>query len=134
MGVLLRRVKGECMTKVSNTNHDVEMFDEEDMLDEYDFSNGARGKYLNRYPKNYQTSLQGIQFLTNNEGRKTAVLIYLKEHSKVWADVVEKYGNMASFQFLTDEQGEKTAVLLNFKEHLEIWEYIYDRLIANLIS
>jgi len=122
------------MTKVSKTNPDSELLDEDEMLDEYDFSKGVRGKYFQHYPKNYQSTLHGIQFFTNNQGRKTAVLIYLKEHIKLWEDVVEKYGNLNSFQFLTDEQGEKTVVLLNFKEHLEIWQYIYGRLIDKLLN
>ena len=116
------------MNKVSNTNDDAQI------LDEYDFSKGVRGKYFHRHPKNYQTTLQGIQFFTNEQGRKTAVLINLKQHMKLWADVLEKYGNKATFQFFRNEQGEKTAVLLDFKEHLDIWEYTYERLIAELIS
>jgi hypothetical protein len=102
------------MTKVSNTN------DESEMLDEYDFSKGVRGKYFHS--------------ITNNQGRKTAVLIYLNKYPKIWTDVLEKYGHLSSFQFLCNKQGEKNAVLLDFKEHQEIWEYMYDRMVADLIS
>jgi hypothetical protein len=68
------------------------------MLDEYDFSFTVRGKYFHRHPKNYQTRLQGIQFFTNDEGRKTGALIDFKEHIKIWTQILEKYENLTSTQ------------------------------------
>lgn len=74
--------------------------------------------------------MRGIQFLTNNQGKKTAALVDLKEHSEFWADVLEERGELTEFQFLIDDQGKKIAVLLDFEKHGELWEDIYDGLIA----
>ncbi|MCL1473084.1 hypothetical protein [Argonema antarcticum] len=117
------------MNKVTNFQPDAEK-DDSEMLDEYDFSQGVRGKYVQRYPKNNLPALPGIQFFTDSQHRKTAVLIDLKKHWELWADLLEKYELPPSLQFLNGEDGKKTAVLLDFKNNLEIWEYIYDRLIA----
>jgi len=73
--------------------------------------------------------MRGVQFLTDYQGRKTGVLVDLKEHSEFWADVVEECGEPIDFQFLIDDQGEKIAVLLEFEKHSELWEDIYDSLI-----
>lgn len=75
--------------------------------------------------------MQGVQFLTDNQGRKTAALVDLKAHSAFWADVLEEYGEPTGFQFLIDDQGQKIAVLLDFEQHGELWEDIYDGLISD---
>ena len=33
--------------------------------------------------------MEGIQFLIDDEGRKTAVLIDLKEHGELWEDIYD---------------------------------------------
>lgn len=73
--------------------------------------------------------MRGVQFLTDYQGKKTAALIDLKEHSEFWADVLEECGQPTEFQFLIDDQGEKIAVLLDFEKHSELWEDIYDSLV-----
>ncbi len=35
------------------------------------------------------TTLKGVQFVTDAEGRKTAVLIDLKKHSELWEDIYD---------------------------------------------
>ncbi len=74
--------------------------------------------------------MQGIRFLVDNQGCKTAALIDLREHGELWAAMTEEYNHPSGIQFLTDNQGHKTEVLINFKEHGELWEDIYDSLIA----
>jgi hypothetical protein len=59
------------------------------------------------------------------------VLIDLKEHGELWADVEEDVDIPVSVQFLVDEQGHKCKVLLDFEEHGEIWEDIYYGLITH---
>lgn len=34
-------------------------------------------------------TMQGIQFLIDDQGRKTAVLIDLKEHGELWEDIYD---------------------------------------------
>lgn len=74
--------------------------------------------------------LLGVQYLRNFLGQKTAVLIDLKEHGELWANVEEEIDIPVTVQFLIDEQGCKLMVLLNFEQHGEIWEDIYYSLIA----
>lgn len=76
--------------------------------------------------------MRGVQFVTDDQGRKTAVLVDLKEHSEFWADVIEEDSDSTDFQFLINNQGERTAVLLDFEKHGELWEDLYDSLIADL--
>jgi hypothetical protein len=76
--------------------------------------------------------MRGVQFLTDCQGKKTAALVDLKEHSAFWAAVLEEYGERNEFQFLIDEGGQKIAVLLDFEEHGELWEDIYDALTIEL--
>lgn len=82
--------------------------------------NSVRGKYVQLYPKNNLPALPGIKFFSDSQGRKTAVLIDLKEHWKLWADIIEKHDLPPSLQFLNGEDGKKTAVLLDFKKNL-LW-------------
>ena len=76
--------------------------------------------------------MQGIQFLVNNQGRKTAALIDLREHGELWAAITEEYNHPSDIQFLTDDQGHKTGVFVDFRQHGELWEDIYDNLVAEL--
>ncbi|KYC35160.1 hypothetical protein WA1_08335 [Scytonema hofmannii PCC 7110] len=73
----------------------------------------------------------GVQYLRNFLGQKTAVLIDLKEHGDLWANVEEEIDIPVTVQFLVDEQGGKLMVLLNFEQHGEIWEDIYYSLIVD---
>lgn len=75
--------------------------------------------------------MRGVQFITDNQDRKIAALVDLKEHSEFWADVLEEYGEPTGFQFLIDEQGEKIAVILDFEKHGELWEDVYFGLITD---
>ena len=75
--------------------------------------------------------MRGIQFLTNSQGKKTAALVDIKEHSEFWADVLVEYGEPTGFQFLINDQGEKIAVLLDFEKHGELWEDVYFGLITD---
>ncbi|MEG4499937.1 hypothetical protein QUB05_02020 [Microcoleus sp. F10-C6] len=46
-----------------------------------------------------------VQFLTDNLGNKTAVIVDLKEYRDFWADVLAEGGEPIDFQFLVDSQG-----------------------------
>ncbi|MGK7877377.1 MAG: hypothetical protein AB4426_29990 [Xenococcaceae cyanobacterium] len=116
------------MSKTTDRQH------ESEMLDEYDFSQGVRGKYYQQYRNNNLKRLKGIQFFADAHGRKIGALIDLKQHQALWHDVLNRYDHPAPFHFLIDDRGEKKAVILDFKKHLEIWENIYDNLIAELID
>jgi hypothetical protein len=47
--------------------------------------------------------MRGVQFLTDNQGHKTAALVDLKEHSEFWADVLEECPDSIGFEFLIDD-------------------------------
>ena len=102
---------------------------ETEMLDEYDFSVGDRGKYYQAYQNNNLTPLFGVQFLRDYHQRRTGVLLDLQIHQKLWNEIIGKNPIMENLQFLTDHQGHHLAVILNFKEHLELWQTVYDHLI-----
>jgi hypothetical protein len=53
------------------------------MLAEYDFSSGIRGKYVRRVGA---AMIPGVQFVVDQAGQKTAVLIDLRTHTKLWED------------------------------------------------
>ena len=55
---------------------------EGEMLDEYDFSVGDRGKYYQAYQNNNLTPLPGIQFLRDYHQRRTGVLLDLQIHQQ----------------------------------------------------
>ncbi len=105
-----------------------------EILDEYDFSTGVRGKYYQHYQNNNLPSLKGIQLLRDRQNRKTGVLIDLQTQQNLWDTVSPKYDYLSNIQFLTDNQGHKIAVFLNFQEHLSLWQELYDCLIADLID
>jgi hypothetical protein len=75
--------------------------------------------------------MRGIQFLTDNQGQKSAAFVDLKEHSEFWADVLVECSEATGFQFLINDQGEKIAVLLDFEKHGELWEDLYFGLITD---
>ncbi|MGB5961959.1 MAG: hypothetical protein WBG73_14925 [Coleofasciculaceae cyanobacterium] len=75
--------------------------------------------------------MQGIQFITDNQGHKIAALVDLNEHREFWADVLLECSEATGFQFLINEQDEKIAVLLDFEKHGEIWEDLYFALITD---
>lgn len=118
------------MSKVSNQQNS-EFLDDE-MLDEYDFSQGVRGKYFQAYQQSKQTTLPGIHFLIDSKGRKRAVIVDLREHRTVWEDCAEKLSTSNSPQFFVDAQDEKIAMLLDFEQHLELWQKMYDAIISEM--
>ena len=80
--------------------------DDSEMLDEYDFSQGERGKYFQKYQNNNLTTLTGIQFLIDSKGRKTGVLIDIQKHHQLWLNTLEEnQDNSNTFYFLIDENG-----------------------------
>ncbi|MFO5494543.1 MAG: hypothetical protein ACLBM6_18845 [Cuspidothrix sp.] len=105
-----------------------------EMLDEYDFSQGVRGKYHQAYQNNNLPKLPGIQFLTDQKNRRTGVFIDLLSHQQLWETVINQYPHLDHIHFLTDSQGQQIAVILNFQEHLTLWQDIYDYLIADLMD
>jgi hypothetical protein len=105
-----------------------------EMLDKYNFSTGVRGKYYQAYQNNNLPSLPDIQFLTDQQNKRTGVLIDLQHHQPLWETLINQYSHLGNIQFLTDNQGQKIAVILNFQEHLSLWQDIYDHLINDLMD
>jgi hypothetical protein len=113
-------------TFISSTSNPQAIPDQDDeMLAEYDFSKGVRGKHRDR---NLAPKLPGVQFLKNT--RKTAVLLDLGVHEKLWQQVIDNGFDSSEFQYLMDAENHTRSVFLDFKTHLEIWQVIYDRIIA----
>jgi hypothetical protein len=113
---------------MSSTSNSQAIPDQDDeMLAEYDFSNGVRGKHRDR---NLAPKLPGVQFLKNTRGQKTAVLLDLEVHQKLWQQVIANDFDPSEFQYLMDSENHTRSVFLDFKTHLEIWQVIYDRIIA----
>jgi hypothetical protein len=104
------------------------------MADEYDFSQGARGQYFQRYSTNNLPCLRGIHFLADAQGRKTAALLDWQEHRLLWQDLVNDIGASPDVSRLMDAKGKIIAICLDFDKHLTLWTAIYDRLIAELES
>ena len=73
-----------------------------EMLDEYDFSEGIRGKYYQQYQNNNLPPLKGIQFLTNKYNRKTGVFIDFQKHQQLWETLINKYNNLENIQLIAD--------------------------------
>lgn len=111
------------MSKTSNSQSISNQDD--DMLPEYDFSQGVRGRHQHR---KMGLDLPGVQFLTNAQGQRTAVLLNLQIHGELWQQALSQYSDNPDFQFLIDTHNH--AVFLDFKEHLKLWQTVYDRLIA----
>jgi hypothetical protein len=114
------------MSKISNPQpllHDGEM------LAEYDLSNAVRGR---RHQHNVSIEIPGVQFLTNDRGQKTAVLLNLTLHQDLWETTTEQYPNPTNFQFLIDTQHNTRSVFLDFNHHLALWQDLYSKIIATL--
>jgi hypothetical protein len=119
------------MSKVSDSQSNAEILDEE-MLEEYDFSQGVRGKF-GKFDRTKQRVMpSGIQFVTDIQGRKTAVFVNLQEWARLWRKVVEQYPDLENLHFLVSDRGEKIAVLLEFDRHLAIWQQLYDEMISQM--
>jgi len=58
-----------------------------EMSDEYDFSHGVRGKYAQR---GGASMIPGVQFLVDEAGVKTAVVIDLRENGVLWEDFYDR--------------------------------------------
>ena len=56
--------------------------------------------------------MKGIQFVTDDEGKKTAVLIDLKEHGELWEDLYDSLTARV-------RAGEPRESLETVKEHLK---------------
>ncbi len=113
---------------MSNTaNPQVISEQDDEMLAEYDFSKGVRGKHRDR---NLAPQLPGIQFLKNARGQKTAVLVDLAVHQSLWQQAIERHPDQSDFQYLTDAESHTQSVFLDFKTHLELWQMLYDRITA----
>ncbi len=63
-----------------------------EMLDEYDFSQGVRGKYYQQYQNRNLKPLRGVQFIIDTQGRKTGVILDWNEHQKFWHDCLNQFG------------------------------------------
>jgi hypothetical protein len=100
---------------------------DDEMLAEYDFSKGVRGKHRDRH---LAPQLPGVQFLKNTRGQKTAVLLDLAVHQALWQQTIASNPDQSDFQYLTDTESHTQSVFLDFKTHLELWQMIYDRIIA----
>ncbi len=113
------------MTTNTNLEQDFEM------LDEYDFSKGVRGKHYQRYKKSNVPTLTGIQFVVDSRGKKTGVLIDLHEYQTLIDEYLTEELSETVY-YLVDKQGSQKAILLNFKNHLSLWENIYDQMIETI--
>lgn len=71
---------------INKTN--INQAQDSEMLDEYDFSGGVRGKYYQLYHSNNLLGLQGIQFLTDQQNKRTGVLIDLQYHQRLWETLI----------------------------------------------
>jgi hypothetical protein len=120
-----RPKRGIFMSNTANPQAISEQDDE--MLAEYDFSNGVRGKHRDRQ---LAPQLPGIQFLKNARGQKTAVLIDLALHQAIWQQAIANHPDQSDFQYLTDVESHTQSVFLDFKTNLPLWEIIYDRIIT----
>jgi hypothetical protein len=100
-----------------------------EMLEEYDFTKGVRGKYYQAYENNNLRTLPGVQFLVDYKGSKTGVLLYLSEHHNLCYEIISQGNYDQEIQYLVNNLGQKIAIKIDFSTHLFIWEKIYDRLI-----
>jgi hypothetical protein len=114
------------MNKVSNVQS---LLQNGEMLDEYDLSEAVRGR---RYSHPVGITPPGIQFLTNDRGQKTAVLVNLSIHQAIWDDLLETFPDRAQLQYLVDAQTQTRSVFLDFNQHLALWQLLYDRIIDQM--
>jgi hypothetical protein len=96
-------------------------------MTKYDLSQATRGR-CNTHK--ISIDLPGVQFLTNAQGQKTAVLLNLDRHQDLWQITSSQYAS--NFQFLIDSQNHTRSVFLDFTQHLPLWQAIYDQIIATL--
>ncbi|PSF34539.1 hypothetical protein C7H19_18405 [Aphanothece hegewaldii CCALA 016] len=99
-----------------------------EMLEEYDFSGGVRGKFYQAYQNNNLQPLPGVQFVVNKHGIKTGVLIYLSEHHNLLNNVLAQFDSTDEFQYVINQNGHQIALLLNLEKYLSLWQQIYDYL------
>ena len=114
------------MSKISNSQP---LLQDGEMLAEYDLSNAVRGR---RHSQNVSIEIPGVQFLTNDRGQKTAVLLNLTLHQNLWHTTTEHYPNQKDFQFLIDTQPNTRSVFLDFDHHLPLWQALYSKIIETL--
>ncbi len=114
------------MSKISNPQP---LLQDGEMLAEYDLSNAVRGR---RHQHTVSIEIPGVQFLTNDRGQKTAVLLNLTLHQNLWHMTTEHYSNQTEFQFLIDTQHNTRSVFLDFNYHLALWQKLYSIIIATL--
>jgi hypothetical protein len=74
--------------KEMSTNKTVSPSNGVEMAAEYDFSQGSRGHYYQRYQGNNLPTLRGVHFLTDVQGRKIAALVDLNEHQQRWQALI----------------------------------------------
>jgi hypothetical protein len=96
-----------------------------EMLPEYDLSQATRGR---RHTHKIAIDLPGVQFLTNTQGQKTAVLLDLNRHQHLWETTSSQHP--ANFQYLIDSHTR--SVFLDFDHHQALWQALYDQIITTL--
>ena len=114
------------MSKIFNPQS---LLQDGEMLAEYDLSNAVRGR---RHNHNVSIEIPGVQFLTNDRGQKTAVLLNLRLYQDLWQTTIGQYPNLANFQFLIDSQHNTRSVFLDFNHHLALWQELYSKIIETL--
>lgn len=75
--------------------------------------------------------MRGVQYLKNDQGNLTSVLINLQEYQAFWQNVLAEINQPVNFQFLVNEKDEKIAVLLELPRDEELWEDLYDSSLIN---
>jgi hypothetical protein len=112
---------------MSKTSNPQPLLQDGEMLAEYDLSQSTRGR---RHTHKVGIDLPGVQFLTNAQGQKTAVLLDLDRHQALWETTASQYpGN---FQFLIDSQNHTRSVFLDFAHHRPLWQALYDQIITTI--
>ncbi|OUC13079.1 MAG: hypothetical protein B0A82_18910 [Alkalinema sp. CACIAM 70d] len=114
------------MSKISNPQP---LMQDGEMLDEYDLSQAVRGR---RHQAKVGLDLPGVQFLTNSNGQRTAVLLSLDVHDALWRSTIGQFTNLPDVQFLIDERNQARSVLLDFADHLSLWQALYDQIIQSV--
>jgi hypothetical protein len=112
---------------MSKTSNSQPLLQDGEMLAEYDLSAATRGR---RHTGKIGPDLPGVQFLTNAQGQKTAVLFDIDRHQDLWQTTSGQYP--ANFQFLIDSEHNARSVFLDFTHHLPLWQALYDQIIPTL--
>jgi hypothetical protein len=113
------------MNKISNPQPLLQ--DDGEMLAEYDLTHAVRGR---RHQQQVGIDLPGVQFLTNAQGQKTAVLLDLNLHQDLWNSTTIKYPDLTNFQFLINNNSR--SVFLDFTHHLPLWQALHSQIIATM--